>query len=121
MPTETFPFIATILLPSCRAAVLILGLFLLRSCFGNRISPALRHAFWGLVPLALLPLAISSPISVYNLLPQNYLAGTPLSEPQSESYGSDSESQRPHLNLSRQLFNNGIGIYFAEFAVFSAA
>jgi len=60
--------IETLLIPSCRAAVLICGLFLLRWCLGNRISPTLRHAFWALVPFALLPMAISSPVSVYNLL-----------------------------------------------------
>jgi beta-lactamase regulating signal transducer with metallopeptidase domain len=70
--------IETIIIPSCRAAVLIGGLFLLRHILGNRISPTMRHAFWGLVPLALLPLAISSPVSVYNLLPD--LAGTPTVE-----------------------------------------
>ena len=63
--------IETILIPSCRAAVLIGGLFVLRCCLGNRISPTMRHAFWGLVPLALLPVAISSPVSLYNLLPQS--------------------------------------------------
>ena len=59
--------VETILIPSCRAAVLIGGLFVLRWCLGNRISPTMRHAFWGLVPLALLPVAISSPVSLYNL------------------------------------------------------
>jgi len=73
--------IETILIPSCRAAVLIGGLFLLRWCLGNRISPTMRHAFWGFVPLALLPLAIASPVSVYNLLP--HLAGTPAVEVES--------------------------------------
>jgi len=62
--------IESIFIPSCRAAVLIAGLFLLRFCIGNRISPALRHAFWGLVPLALLPLALPSVVSVYNVLPR---------------------------------------------------
>jgi hypothetical protein len=73
--------IETILIPSARAAVLIGGLFLLRWCLGNRISPAMRHAFWGLVPLALLPFAFSSPVSVYNLLP--HVAGTPVVENES--------------------------------------
>jgi bla regulator protein BlaR1 len=69
MTAETFPLLETIVIPSCRAAILIAGLFLLRWGLGNRISPTLRHALWGLVLLALLPLAISSPVSVYNLLP----------------------------------------------------
>ena len=59
-----------IIVPSCRAAALIFGLFLLRYAFGNRISPAMRHAFWGLVPLALLPMGVPSAVSVYNLLPR---------------------------------------------------
>ena len=67
--------IETILIPSCHATALIFGLFLLRWCLGNRISPTMWHAFWGLVPFALLPLVIQSPVSVWNLLP--HLAGTP--------------------------------------------
>jgi len=64
-----YPMIEYIVLPSCRAALLIAGLFLLYYFLGTRISPAMRHAFWGLVLIALLPLAIPSPVSVYHLLP----------------------------------------------------
>jgi len=95
----TISMIEGIFIPSCRAAVLIGGLFLLRWCLGNRISPTMRHAFWALVPLALLPVAISSPVSVYNLLPQ--VAGTPVVETADSRPQTAADSANEPVNENR--------------------
>ena len=63
-------FLELIVVPSCRAAVLIPGLFALRYLLGKRLSPKWRHALWSVPLLALLPLpTIPSPVSMYDLLP----------------------------------------------------
>lgn len=58
-----------VLSQSLKAGVLVASIVALRFFFGNRLSPAVKHGVWLLVPVALL-VTIPSSWSVYNLLPE---------------------------------------------------
>ena len=64
------PFLfQAVLFQSFKAAVLIVLIFGLRLLIAKRLSPAVKHAIWLVVPLALL-VSIPSSWSIFNYLPQ---------------------------------------------------
>ncbi len=69
MNSDAADFLVLLARNSATAGVLMLVVLLLQRVCGRQLSPHWRCALWFVVALRLLPLSVSSPFSIFNLLP----------------------------------------------------
>src|SRR4051812_44908411 len=75
------PFLVALSRTSCAAGVLVLLVLIAQRLFRNHLTPRWHSALWLLVAIRLLPLSLSSDVSLFNLFPAWITGAAPAAPP----------------------------------------